>query len=94
MDDSDLRQITEKLQITAKVDIYEDLVLHLAKKLRQIMSQNPEKLFQMFYLLDVSEAKVKATIDNAAPATIHADLARLIIERELQRIKARKPGDQ
>lgn len=83
------QQIAEKFNLQLQVQSYEELIVHVADHLRALMMQNPEKLFQMFYLLDVSEAKVKATIDAASGPHVYSDLAKLIIERELQRVKGR-----
>lgn len=92
--DNHYQKVAHKLNLQLKVSNYDELVEHVADHVRGVMAQNPEKLFQMFYLLDVSEAKVKTTIDNATGPAVYNDLAKLIIERELQRIKAREQSDK
>lgn len=95
MNPKESREIAEKLQVELQVaddsnNANNVLADAIAQKLREVMAQSPEKLFQMFYLLDVSEAKVKQVIDSATGKEVFANLANLIIERELLRIRARK----
>lgn len=92
--DNPYQLIAQKLNLQLQVQSYDELVEHVADHVRGLLAQNTEKLFQIFYLLDVSEAKVKTTIDNATGPGVYSDLAKLIIERELQRIKARKQSDK
>ncbi len=95
MNPKESREIAEKLQVELQVPVDSNnsnnvLADAIAQKLREVMAQSPEKLFQMFYLLDVSEAKVKQVIDSATGKEVFANLANLIVERELIRIRARK----
>lgn len=60
----------------------------LADKLRMLIDRDPERLIFLLYRLDVSENKVRALLAAGNPDTA-MDLARLIIERQLQKIKTR-----
>lgn len=96
MNQQELTEIAQNLQVELKVagdsnNSSNGLADSIAQKLRDVMAKSPEKLFQMFYLLDVSEAKVKQVIDSATGKEVFASLANLIIERELSRIRDRKP---
>jgi hypothetical protein len=64
----------------------EALLQLLADKVVSIIEQGPEKFFQLMYRLDISEKKLLAVLaDEHAPAKI----ARLIYDRQLQKIQSR-----
>ncbi len=60
----------------------------LADKLRMLIDQDPERLIFLLYRLDINENKVRALLAAGNPDTA-MDLARLIMERQLQKIKTR-----
>lgn len=90
MNTPDFQEIANKFEIVEKVGSYDELLSFLAQRLQKVRGENPEKLFQMFYLLDVSEAKVAHALENSNAEDVYTNLATLIIDREVQRIKARK----
>lgn len=64
----------------------EELLLLLSEKIIHLWNDNPTKLMNTLYRLDVSEEKVQLALNGASFAN---DLARLIIEREKQKVISR-----
>lgn len=57
----------------------------LSKRITQLMAKNQERFFNTLYRIDVSEKKVANVMNNSK--NIPDDLADLIIERQLLRLK-------
>jgi hypothetical protein len=65
----------------------EALLQLLADKIVKIIEQGPVTFFQLMYRLDISERKLLGVLaDEHAPAKI----ARLIYDRQLQKIQSRR----
>ena len=58
----------------------------LADRLVTILERGPETFFQLMYRLDISEKKLNAVLQDDDVA---AKIARLIYDRQLQKIKSR-----
>ena len=64
----------------------EALLLLLAERIVTILERGAETFYQLMYRLDISEKKLNAILgDDNVPAKI----ARLIYDRQLQKIKSR-----
>ncbi len=61
----------------------------LTEKIKDLMLNNFEKLSNILYRIDVNPAKVNEIFSSFRPAEIPAELARLIIERQLEKVKTR-----
>ena len=72
----------------------EDFFKLLTRKIDQLWNDNPDKLMNTLYRLDVDEARVAAAIKSPKSGSIPQDLAQLIIERELQKAvtRGKAPG--
>lgn len=78
----------DKNNLPVKKDYAEELKIikeFLSKRIVELMGKSQERFFNTLYRIDVNESKV-AQILNTSPH-IPGDLADLIIERQLQRIK-------
>lgn len=64
----------------------EALLQLLANRIVTIMERGSEQFFQLMYRLDISEKKVNAAI---AGDNVPQQLARLIYDRQLQKIQSR-----
>jgi hypothetical protein len=71
-----------------------DLITWLAPKIAQLLEERTEFLFNVFYCMDVDEAKMKAALLPCAPEPADIGLARLMIERQKQRIFTKKHYQQ
>lgn len=57
----------------------------LSKRITELMTKNQERFFNTLYRIDVNEMKVAQVLNNSK--NIPDDLADLIIERQLLRLK-------
>lgn len=64
----------------------EEILELLAARLLQILQKGAEAFFQLMYRLDISEKKLNAVLHNDDAAL---DIARLIYDRQLQKIQSR-----
>lgn len=82
---------------TTKIEVAEDytkdleaLKEHLTKKVAEMMEKNFERFINNMYRIDVSETKVRKVLNESPFASIPENLAELIIERQIQRIKTQR----
>jgi hypothetical protein len=62
----------------------------LTEHLVYMLHEEMEKLLQALYRIDVNERKVKDAFAQNNPKAIAPELARLIIDRELQKAESRR----
>jgi hypothetical protein len=65
----------------------EDILQQLADRLGALIEKGPEAFFQLMYRLDISEKKLTASLQDEDVA---GKIARLIYDRQLQKIESRK----
>lgn len=78
----------DKNNLPVKKDYAEELKIireFLAKRIAVLMDKNQERFFNTLYRIDVDENKVTQVLNNSS--NVPDDLADLIIERQLQRLK-------
>ena len=84
---------TTRTQIEVVEDYAKDietLKAHLSKKVAEMMDKDFDRFLNNMYRIDVSEARVIEVLNNSPFGTIPEQLAELIIERQLQRIKTQR----
>ncbi len=67
----------------------EELIEMLAIKLRHLIDNRMEYLFQILYRLDVNEAKVNDALSLTHNEPAHITLAKLIVERQKKKAETR-----
>jgi len=78
----------DKSNLPVKKDYSEELRIikeFLSKRIVQLMEKSEERFFNTLYRIDVNESKVAQILNTSK--NIPDDLADLIIERQLQRLK-------
>jgi hypothetical protein len=68
----------------------DDVYAQLVKYINELINTDFEKLVQLLYRIDVSEAKLKALLQANPQEDAAKMIANLIIERQLQKLKSRK----
>ncbi|MEW6195389.1 MAG: hypothetical protein AB1521_09550 [Bacteroidota bacterium] len=76
----------ESNQLPVQTDM-EAIRQHLTERIREMMVRNYERFLNSMYRIDVSETKVSQILRSKDKLSIPGQLADLIIERQLQRIK-------
>lgn len=69
---------------------YEALLEALTSAVMHLLLHDMEKLLNILYRIDVNEPKVKAAFAQNNPKLIAPTIARLILERELQKAESRR----
>jgi hypothetical protein len=68
----------------------EELLAMLAERIAHMLETQPEYLFSMLYRMDVLEKKIRPVMDPSAPEPANIGLARLVLERQKQRIATKR----
>ena len=63
----------------------QNLIHFLSKEIEELLFNNSQKLYQFFYVLDISESKIK-DLDKLAPSIFLSSLIELILERIFQKV--------
>ena len=84
-----LQAIQKYMEIEASLS-YEELVEQLTSAVMYLLLHDMEKLLNILYRIDVNEIKVKAAFAQNNPQLIAPSIAKLILERELQKAESRK----
>lgn len=64
----------------------EELILMLSERIGEMLERQPEQLMSLLYRLDVLEEKIRPVMRPDAPEPANVGLARLVVERQRQRI--------
>jgi hypothetical protein len=67
-----------------------DLINILGERIGEMLEQEPEQLMSMLYRLDVLEEKIRPVMRPDAPEPTNIGLARLVVERQKQRIATKR----
>ncbi len=68
----------------------QDLLDALARRIDYMIEHDMDMLLSLLYRLDVDEQKINRALDPAAPDPAHIGLARLVLERQKQRVATRQ----
>lgn len=68
----------------------DDLVKALAERIAVMLEKQPEQLMSLLYRLDVLENKIVPVMRPDAPEPANIGLARLVVERQKQRIETKR----
>jgi len=74
----------------AKLVSLEEFKKYLTEKLKFLLDEKFDTLVNILYRIDISEKKLSQLFSGKNRDSIPAELADLIIERQLQKIKLRK----
>lgn len=68
----------------------EDLIRAISIPVRKWLAEDMEKLLSVLYRIDVDEQKFKEVIASFPPEELHEEIARLIVDRQIQKLRYRK----
>jgi L-rhamnose mutarotase len=69
---------------------WDELLAAITRQVAFMLTNKTEALMQALYRLDVREYKLRAVLDHEAPEKWAASIARLIVEREKERLMWRQ----
>jgi hypothetical protein len=67
-----------------------ELLALLSERIGEMLERRPEYLMSLLYRLDVLEKKIVPVLRPGAPEPPHIGLARLVLERQKQRIETKR----
>lgn len=71
----------------SKTSVNEEELIHvLSERIAEMLERQPEQLMSLLYRLDVLEEKIHPVMRPNAPEPANIGLARLVVERQRQRI--------
>lgn len=79
-----------ELETRRPVESEAELFAELAAQIEWMLENRTEFLFSLLYRHDVAEKKIKEALHPAAPEPAHIGLARLVLERQKERILTKK----
>jgi hypothetical protein len=81
-----------QIDTEGEADGLDEVTLHqaLTNRIAQMLDIETDLLFSTLYRLDVLEYKIKAVLAGNTGENIPAGLARLVIERQKEKMKTRK----
>lgn len=82
--------IREPFELESTPDSEQELLALLADRIAEMLERRPEYLMSMLYRLDVLEEKIHPVMRPDAPEPANWGLARLVLERQKQRIQTKK----
>lgn len=91
-----VQQIAEDLEIDG-IHLHESegqLLGAIAERVDKLLKANPDLLMSYLYRLDVLEGKINIVMKNLSPDPIHIGLAKLIWERQKERLALKKQFGQ
>lgn len=94
--DKELNDAIEKdlaIKLPDRIDM-DELIEKLAQHINHLIQHDFEKLVFLLYRIDVNETKLIQLLDQSNNKDSGELIAKLIIERQLQKIKTRKEFDQ
>ncbi len=84
--------VREPFELTgAEPPVSEEVLLAmLAERIGEMLERRPEYLMSLLYRLDVLEEKIRPAMHPLAPEPTHIGLARLVLERQMQRAETKR----
>ena len=78
------------ISLTHENQDWDELLAAITQQVAFMLTNKSEALMQALYRLDVREYKLRAVLDHEAPEKWAASIARLIVEREKERLMWRQ----
>lgn len=82
-------KLRQELTLDTNAKNKDDLIFHIKRRVEELLQNEPGLLFSYLYRLDVSEHKVRMTMNQSEKDKIDA-LTQLIYERQLLRVETKK----
>lgn len=71
----------------------EEMIMHIADRVDQMLKGDPDLLMSYLYRLDVEEKKINAAIETSI-TPLHVTFAKLIWDRQKERLESKKKYKQ
>jgi len=90
-----IKEINEQLQkvqldVMVAKDSYKERLAAIANRINILVATDFSRLISILYRLDISEKKLRGFLSHPGNETAGEIIAKMIIERQLQKIEAKK----
>ena len=68
---------------------FESLINFIQPTINRLLECHSEKIFSLFYLIDIPEKAIRAPLDGFIQKSVSFDITKLIVERELLKVLTR-----
>ena len=79
-----------QLQLSGESYTYQQLLQEIATRINYLITNDFSLLISVLYRLDIPEKKLKQLLSESTKTTAGLIIAKMIIERQLQKIESRK----
>ena len=84
------KKISEELELHLEEELTdEEMILHIADRVEQLLKGDPDLLMSYLYRLDVEEKRIAEAMETS-PMPVHVTFANLIWERQKQRLETKR----
>ena len=92
------KEISNRIANDLEMQIYENLtdeemILHIADRVDQLLKADPDLMLSYLYRLDVEEKRIAKALETSI-MPVHVTFANLIWERQKQRLETKKKYKQ
>ena len=89
-EDPAIRRVEEQFGIIASGKHFEEKLLELSNRINDLLNNDFQKLISILYRMDINEKKLRALLNENKNTDAGLIIAKMMIEREAQKIKSRK----
>jgi len=80
----------DELDLPTENNRMEELHIQLTNVIKRLLDSDFNRLVNCMYRIDIPEEKFKAALNTPNPLLVASEIARLVIDRELQKVKLRE----
>lgn len=79
----------EREKLIVEIGSFDNLIDWLNPTINRLLECHSEKIFALFYLIDIPEKAIRAVLDDYNSQSVSLDVTKLIVERELLKVLTR-----
>jgi hypothetical protein len=89
-DEQAIQRVEEQFGIITSRQSFEEKLQALALKINDLLNNDFQKLISLLYRMDINESKLRRLLEENKNTDAGLIIAKMMIEREAQKIKSRK----
>ena len=89
-DEQAIQRVEEQFGIITSRQSFEEKLQSLALKIHDLLNNDFQKLISLLYRMDINESKLRRLLEENKNTDAGLIIAKMMIEREAQKIKSRK----
>jgi hypothetical protein len=93
-DEQAIQRVEEQFGIITSRQSFEEKLQSLALKINDLLNNDFQKLISLLYRMDINESKLRRLLEENKNTDAGLIIAKMMIEREAQKIKSRKESSK